>query len=72
MRDILDLDRYPLDRPGSEAWHALVARCRAGVWPRTGCSTWRGFCALTPSLGAMSEIEPVMERLSFLHKRSHR
>ncbi len=28
MRDCLDLDRFPLDRPGSNEWNALVARCR--------------------------------------------
>ena len=28
MRDILDLDRYPLGRPGTADWHALVARWR--------------------------------------------
>ena len=31
MRHILDLDRYPLDRPGTPEWHALVARCRADL-----------------------------------------
>ena len=29
MRQILDLYRYPLDRPGSPAWEELVQRCRA-------------------------------------------
>ena len=26
MRDVLDLDRYPLDQEGSQAWHAMVAQ----------------------------------------------
>ncbi|MBK6468450.1 MAG: 2OG-Fe(II) oxygenase [Paracoccaceae bacterium] len=70
MRDILDLDRYPLDRPGSEAWHALVARCRADL-AKDGMFNLEGFLRPDAIARAMSEIEPVMERLSFLHKRSH-
>ena len=31
MRHILDLDRYPLDQPGTPAWEALVAKCRADL-----------------------------------------
>ena len=31
MRDILDLDRYPLDKPGSAAWLDVVSRCRADL-----------------------------------------
>ena len=31
MRDILDLDRYPLDKPGSAAWLDLVSQCRADL-----------------------------------------
>ena len=28
MKDILDLGRYPLDKPGTPAWTALVEKCR--------------------------------------------
>ena len=31
MRDILNLDDYPLDQPGTAAWTALVARCQADL-----------------------------------------
>ena len=31
MRDIADLDRYPLDRPGSPDWQDLVEKCRADL-----------------------------------------
>jgi len=31
MDDILDLGRYPLDRPGSPEWLALVERCKANL-----------------------------------------
>ncbi len=51
VRDILDLERYPLDRPGSPGWTDLV---RPAALER-----------------AMAEIRPVMETLSFVHRRSH-
>jgi hypothetical protein len=28
MHDFLDLDAYPIDQPGSEAYLALVKRCQ--------------------------------------------
>ena len=31
MQHILDLDRYPLDRPGTPEWDALVAKSRADL-----------------------------------------
>jgi Raf kinase inhibitor-like YbhB/YbcL family protein len=31
MRDVLDLDRYPLDRPESPAFEALVASCQRAM-----------------------------------------
>ena len=34
MRDILDLDKYPLDRPDSPEWEDLVRQCRAELAER--------------------------------------
>ena len=31
MKNILDLDRFPLDRPDSTEWQTLVAQCRADL-----------------------------------------
>ncbi len=31
MHDILDLDRYPLDRPGTPGWQAMVATAKAAM-----------------------------------------
>ncbi len=70
MRDILDLDRYPLDRPGSQAWHDLVARCRADL-AREGMFNLDGLVRPGALARAMDEIRPVMETLSFVHRRSH-
>jgi alkylated DNA repair dioxygenase AlkB len=70
MRDILDLDRFPLDKPGSAGWLDLVARCRADL-AANGMFNLEGLVRPEAVRRAMDEIRPVMETLSFVHKRSH-
>jgi hypothetical protein len=70
VHDILDLDRYPLDRPGSPEWLALVARCKADL-ARDGMYNMPALLRPAAITRAMTEIMPIMERLSFLHKRVH-
>ena len=70
MRDILSLERYPLDRPGSAVWHDLVARCKADL-ATDGMFNLEGLMRPQAIAKAMAEVSPIMERLSFLHKRHH-
>jgi hypothetical protein len=70
MRNILDLDRYPLDRPGSTGWLGLVDRCKADL-AADGMFNLEGLLHPEATARAMAEVAPVMERLSFLHKRHH-
>jgi len=70
MRDILDLDTYPLDRPGSPEWLALVAQCQADL-ASDGMYNLPGFLKPEAIDKAMAEVRPVMETLSFVHKRRH-
>ena len=70
MRDILNLDLFPLHEPGSPAWHALVARCRADL-AREGMFNLEGFVRPEAVARAMAEIAPVMDTLSFTHRRRH-
>ena len=70
MRDILDLDRFPLDKPGSPEWHALVEQCRADL-AVSGMFNLEGFVRPAAIKRALSEIKPVMDTLSFTHRRSH-
>jgi hypothetical protein len=70
VRDILDLDRFPLDRPGSPEWQALVDRCRADL-VKDGMFNLEGFVRPLAIERALHEIKPVMETLSFTHRRSH-
>lgn len=70
MEDILDLDRYPLDRPGSAAWSDLVVRCQSEL-ARDGMFNLDGLVQAGAVARAMNEVRPVMETLSFLHRRRH-
>ena len=70
MRNILDLDRYPIDRPGTPDWHALVDRCRADL-AKDGMYNLPGFVTPEALKQAVDEIRPVMDTLSFTHKRRH-
>jgi len=70
MREILDLDRYPLDKPGSAHWHELVSRCR-GDLADTGMYNLDGLVRPQALERALSEIRPVMDTLSCTHRRLH-
>jgi hypothetical protein len=70
MQDILDLARYPLDQIGSAAWHELVARCKADL-ARDGMFNLEGLVKPKALAKMVAEIQPVMDTLSFVHKRSH-
>ena len=70
MQDILDLDRYPLDRPGSPGWVALVDRCKAGL-ARDGMFNLDGLMRPEAVAQAVGEATPVLDADGFTHKRSH-
>jgi hypothetical protein len=70
MHDILDLDRYPLHKPGSKAWQDLVDHCRVDL-ATDGMFNLEGFVRQDATGKAIAEIKPVMDTLSFVHKRAH-
>jgi hypothetical protein len=70
MHKILDLGRFPLDKPGSPAWMDLVARCKADL-AKEGMFNLKGLMRPEAISKVMDEVAPIMERLSFLHKRNH-
>ncbi len=67
---LLDLHKYPIDRPGSPQYQALVERCRRDL-ARDGMFNLEGFLKDGGARSAVGEIEPVMRAASFLHKRQH-
>ena len=70
MREILDLERYPLDRPGTKAWLDLVGKCRSDL-VADGMFNLDGLVRPEALQRIVAEIQPVMDTLSFVHKRKH-
>ena len=67
---VLDLDRYPLDRPASPRGRALVAECRAAL-DRDGLFNLEGLIRSAAVARCVAELKPLMETASFRHARSH-
>jgi len=70
MKDILDLDRYPLDREGSPEWTRLVETSVAAL-ETDGMFNLEGFLRPGVAEKAVQEIQPVMAARSHVHKRMH-
>ncbi|MDX8524322.1 2OG-Fe(II) oxygenase [Mesorhizobium sp. MSK_1335] len=70
IEDILDLDRYPIDREGSPQWQCLVDECKAAL-AENGMFNLEGFLRHGIAEQAVAEIRPVMDTRSHAHKRMH-
>lgn len=70
MHNIIDLETYPIDEDGSEAWQTLVARCKADL-SSDGMFNLPGFVreeALGPLVAAL---KPKLQDEAFTHSRRH-
>jgi hypothetical protein len=65
-----DLDLYPIDKPQSPEYAALVSRCRADL-ARDGMFNLPGFIRADDIAAMAGEVAPAMEASSFLHRRQH-
>lgn len=70
MKEILNLDRYPLDREGSKEWKALVDKSIADL-EAAGMFNLEDFVLPGIAQKAASEIAPLMATQSYTHKRVH-
>jgi hypothetical protein len=70
MHDLIDLDTYPLDQPGSRAWDDLVQRCRADL-ARDGMFNLPGFIQAGALDGAVDDLVPAFATDAFTHRRRH-
>ena len=70
MKHIIDLDRYPLDQPGTAPWDALVAKARAGL-AQDGLFDFAGFMRPAALAQMLDHVRPRMARASFHHSRMH-
>jgi hypothetical protein len=71
MDDLIDLDRYPLDRTGSADLAALVARARADL-AAEGMYNLEGFLRPDALERAAAEVRPLFDQAgAFTHARRH-
>ena len=70
MREILDLDRYPIDHLDSPDGHALVARCRADL-ASDGMFNLDRLVRPHVIARCAAELQPRLDRESYTHERSH-
>lgn len=70
MDQLVDLETYPIDQPGSPAYAALVAECRARL-AVDGMFDLPGFMRPEMVRKAATDVGPAMASESFRHARSH-
>lgn len=70
MRDIVNLDEFPLDAPDSAAYATLVARCKADL-AAGGMFNLDGFLRKDVAQGEVSRLTPILDAASFRHARTH-
>ncbi len=70
MDDILDLERFPLHRPDSSEWRALVDRCRTDL-EREGMFNLEGLMRTPIAEATAAELQPRFAAEGFLHERTH-
>jgi hypothetical protein len=68
MQDLLDLDRYPVDRGDAAA--ELARRCRHDL-VNTGMFNLEGFVRPEAIRRAVEEVAPLTSSAAFTHQRSH-
>jgi hypothetical protein len=67
---MIDLDRFPLDRLDSPAGQSLVARCKADLVAK-GMFNLDGLVNTEAIARALQETKPVLDTNAFVHKREH-
>ena len=70
MRQFLDLDAFPLDRPDSVGGRALLARCQRELH-ETGMFSLAGLIRPEVLERCVAEVEPLFGTDAFTHFREH-
>lgn len=70
MRYVINLDRYPLDKPESADLAALIAKCNSEL-VENGLFNLPGFFRDDALAKTISEVTPILAASSFIHARSH-
>lgn len=67
--DLVDLDRYPIDRPDDPICHRLLADVR-GQLTDDGCATLPGFLRPGARSALAAEVDAIAEHVPILHKEA--
>jgi hypothetical protein len=70
MRNLIDLDRFPIDQPGSGTYAVLLERAKADL-AATGMFNLDGFLKPDAALTAVAELGPRFDKDAFTHARKH-
>lgn len=70
MDTLIDLDRYPLDQAGSDAWRDFVTRCKTDL-ERDGLFNLPGLIRAEAVTDMVDELKHAIESASFTHEREH-
>ncbi|WP_166416002.1 HalD/BesD family halogenase [Cochlodiniinecator piscidefendens] len=70
MRDLIDLEHYPLDQPDSPAWLKLVEDCKARL-DADGLFNLPGFVRKAAIPDAVNALTPILAENAFVHARRH-
>jgi len=70
MHAILDLEQYPLDKPDSVSWKALVNRCQAEL-EQDGMFTLTSFMHRHVAADEVAHMKVAFATQSFRHEREH-
>ncbi|WP_109312714.1 2OG-Fe(II) oxygenase [Ruegeria sp. AU67] len=70
MKDLIDLERYPLGKPDNLGWKDLVESCKASL-AKDGLFNLQGFFRPEALAGAVEELKPVLDHEAFTHARRH-
>lgn len=70
MRDILDLDRYPVDQPGTSDYEALVAACKEEL-AAEGMFSLHDFMHPEAAAQVVEQTAGDMASIAFHHARDH-
>ena len=70
MKDVVDLDLYPLDRPKSETYKNLIRTCKTEL-AQNGLFNLPGFLKADAIETTLAELKPILENHAYTHARKH-
>ena len=70
MRQVLDLDRWPIDQPGGASGRGLIARCRDEL-RESGMFSLDALVRAEALRACVAEVEPLFDSSAFTQSRDH-